>query len=294
MPLVTLKELLTHATQHSYGVPCLLGGDLEMVVGAIKAAEEVDAPIILCFNQSVTPTIPMEYGLPMIVEAARRARVPIATTLDHGQSLEAAMLAMHLGSSSVMFDGSLLPYEENVRQTKEVVRVAHAIGVSVEGELGRIGGSSIEMGLAYNGSEGNPEDFSTDPELAVDFVQRTGIDVLAIAFGNTHGPYRGEPKLDLSLLRKIRQLVDLPLVMHGGSGLDEEAYGEIIDSGISKINYYTAMARRASNEIKQMMADADPEACIYHDLISATTEFFYEETKTLLHTLRSAGQVCQN
>ncbi len=186
MSLATLKELMTDATERKYAVPCLMAGNLEMLVGTIKAAEELDSPLILCFNQSVTPTIPMETGIPMIVEAARRARVPIAATLDHGHSLEAAVRAIHLGSSSVMFDGSLLPYEENVRQTKDVVRVAHAVGVSVEAELGKVGGSSIKMGS----DEDQAEDLSTDPELAADFVERTGVDVLAIRMA----PIRGNRK----------------------------------------------------------------------------------------------------
>lgn len=291
MSLVTLKELLTDATQKKYGIPCLLGGNLEMVLGPIKAAEEVGAPLILCFNQSVTPTVPMEYGMPMIVDAAKRARVPIATTLDHGQSLEAVVQAIHLGSSSVMFDGSNLPYEENVRQTKEIIRIAHAVGVSVEAELGHVGGSSIEIGIDY-GNDG--EVFLTDPQMAVDFVEKTDVDALAIAFGNVHGVYRGDPKLDLPRVQQIHQMVDVPLVMHGASGLTDDDYPRIIDSGISKINYYTAMARRVSNNIKQMMATVDSETNIYHNLISNTIEFFYEDTKTLLDTLRCSGQVNKN
>lgn len=291
MPLVTLKELLTDAAQKKYGVPCLLGGNLEMVLGPIKAAEEVGAPLILAFNQSVTPTVPMEYGLPLIVRAAQQARVPIATILDHGPTLEAAVRAIHLGSSSVMFDGSNLPFDENVRQTREIVRIAHAVGVSVEGELGHVGGSSIEIGIDY-GSDGQL--FLTDPQLAVEFVEQTGVDALAIAFGNVHGVYRGDPHLDLARVRQIRQMVGAPLVMHGASGLTDSDYARIIDSGVSKINYYTAMARRVSNQVKVMMAEANPDTNIYHNLISATIDFFYHDTKQLLNTLRCSGQVKSN
>jgi fructose-bisphosphate aldolase class II len=205
--------------------------------------------------------------------------------------LEAAVQAIHLGSSSVMFDGSNLPFEENVRQTGEIVRIAHAVGVSVEGELGHVGGSSIEIGIDY-GSDA--ELFLTDPELAVEFVEQTGVDALAIAFGNVHGVYRGDPKLDLSRVQQIRQMIGVPLVMHGASGLTESDYANVIGSGISKINYYTAMARRVSNNVKELMAEADPETNIYHNLISATIDFFYKDTKKLLHTLRCSGQVKPN
>lgn len=284
MALVTLKELLTDAARSRYGIPCLLGGSLEMVLGPIKAAEEVGAPLILAFNQSVTPPVPMAYGMPMIVHAAKQARVPIATILDHGASLEAAVQAIHFGSSSVMFDGSNLPYEENIRQTKEIVRIAHTVGVSVEAELGHVGGSSIEIGIDYSTTNG--DNLMTDVGLAAEFVERTGIDALAVAFGNVHGVYRGDPHLDLTRVQQIRQKVDVPLVMHGASGLSDSDYANVIDSGISKINYYTAMGRRVSNDLKLMMAQADPETTIYHNIIAASIEFFYADTKKLLHTLR--------
>ena len=292
MPLVGIKEILVDARKKRYGVPCLLAGNLEMIIGQIKAAEAQKSPLILAYNSGVTPQVPMDLAMPLIVNAAGQADVPVASILDHGQSLDVAVQAIHLGSSSVMFDGSVLPYEENVKQTTEIVNVAHAVGVSVEAELGSVGGSSVEIGMNYElDSSRDPADYFTDPQMASDFVKRTGVDVLAIAFGNVHGVYRGEPKLDLSLVRQIRQEVEVPLVMHGASGLTDDDYVHIIDSGISKINYYTAMSRRVSNSIKEMMTAANPETNMYHDLISATIDFFYEDTKTLLHTLRCAGQV---
>ncbi len=153
MPLVGIKEILTEARRGQYGVLSLLGGNLDMVIGQVQAAEEQRAPLILAFNQGVTPQVPMELAMPMLVSVAQRARVPVATILDHGDSLESVVRAIHLGSSSVMFDGSTLPYEENVRQTQEVVRVAHALGVSVEAELGSIAGSAVETGGAAEPEE---------------------------------------------------------------------------------------------------------------------------------------------
>jgi fructose-bisphosphate aldolase class II len=153
MPLVNSKDILAEARAKKYGIPSLLAGNLEMIVGAIRAAEAKRSPLILAFNQEVTPEIPLDMGLAAAVGAARQATVPVATILDHGHSLVQVMQAIQVGSSSVMFDGSGLPYEENVKQTSEVVRVAHAVGVCVEAELGGIAGSSIEIGEA--GPEGH-------------------------------------------------------------------------------------------------------------------------------------------
>ncbi|MFC1975991.1 class II fructose-bisphosphate aldolase [Chloroflexota bacterium] len=286
MPLVGIKEILVDARKKKYGIPCLLAGNLEMIIGQIKAAEAQASPLILAYNSGVTPQVPMELAMPLIVNAARQARVPVASILDHGQSLEVAVQAIQLGSSSVMFDGSALPYEENVKQTKEIVRVAHAVGVSVEAELGSIGGSSVEIGMtSMVDSNVDPANYFTDPQRAADFVERTGVDVLAISFGNVHGPYRGEPNLDLNRVRTIYDLADIPLVMHGASGLINDDYGRIIASGISKINYYSAMGRSASQNLKRTMMEADDETMIYHQTISWGIDYFYMETKKLLDLL---------
>lgn len=283
MPLVSSKDILTQARKNRYGVPSLLAGNLEMVTGSILAAEARKSPLILPFNQEVTPQVPMELGIPMTVGAAKRATVPVAVVLDHGRSLEEIVKAIHLGASSVMFDGSSLPYEENVRQTKEVVRVARAVGVCVEAELGGIGGSSVDL------RDGGPESSTTDPEQAVDFVERTGVDALAISFGNAHGLYRGEPNLDLDRVRAIHAMVDVPLVMHGASGLTEEEYPEIIASGISKVCYYTAMGLGAADDLREMFADSDQDPVVYHHLISRSIDFFYAYTQWLLDLLGCSG-----
>ena len=295
MTLVNLKEMLAEARKKRYGVPSLLAGNLEMVIGQIMAAEAQRAPLILAFNQEVTPKVPIELGMPLAVDAAKKAKVPVATILDHGQSLEDVLKAIYLGTSAVMFDGSSLPYEENVRQTKEIVRVAHAVGVCVEAELGSIAGSVVELGSiagsAVDSEESGPESCFTDPELAVEFVERTGVDVLAISFGNVHGVYKGEPNLDLDRVRKIHAMTDIPLTMHGGSGLAESDYRKIVESGISKVGYYTAMGIGASNHLGRMMADAGQNAVVYHDIISWTIDYFYAETKKLLDILGCSGAV---
>jgi fructose-bisphosphate aldolase class II len=295
MPLIGIKEILTEARLKRYGVLSLLGGNLEMAIGHIAAAEKCRAPLILTFTQEVTPQVPMELGMPLLVSAARRAAVPVATILDHGHSLEDVVRAIHLGTSSVMFDGSTLPYEENVKQTKEVVRVAHTLGVSVEGELGTIGGSSIEIGAvtapAATSDDGADEDAFTDPKLALDFVERTGVDTLAISFGNVHGMYQGEPNLNLDLVREIFSLVDVPLAMHGASGLADGDYQKIVGSGISKINYYSAMGRRAASDIREMLADPSREEVIYHEIISRTIDYFEKDTAKVMALMGCIGAV---
>ncbi|MBP7962758.1 MAG: class II fructose-bisphosphate aldolase [Caldilineaceae bacterium] len=284
MPLVNSNAILAHARKHKYGIPSLLAGNAEMIVGQIKAAESLNAPLILAFNQGATPTIPLEIGMALAADAARKASVPVATILDHGANIEQIVVAMRNGTSSVMFDGSTLPYEENVRQTQAIVSIAHAVGVDVEAELGGVGGSSI-----YLGDEG-PGSSMTDPDQAVDFVERTGIDVLAISFGNSHGVYRTKPVIDLERVRAIHGRVSLPLVMHGGSGLEPDEYAAVIASGISKVCYYTVMGRAASRTILQKMNETDPETLIYHQIIAQATDFFTQATKELMTLLGCAGK----
>jgi fructose-bisphosphate aldolase class II len=286
MPLTGVKEILTKARRGRYGVLSLLGGNLDMVIGQVAAAEELRAPLILAFNQEVTPQVPLELAMPMLVNVASRARVPVATTLDHGNSLESVLRAIHLGSSSVMFDGSTLPYEENIKQTAEVVRVAHALGVSVEAELGSIAGSAAETGAPV-GDE--PESAHTDPDLAAEFVERTGVDALAISFGNAHGTYRGEPDLHLELVREIFASVEVPLVMHGASGLNDGEYQKIVEAGISKVCYYTAMGRRAAREIQGQLEGADQDGAVYHQIISWAIDAFRADTERVMALIGCIG-----
>jgi fructose-bisphosphate aldolase class II len=294
MPLVGIKEMLIEARRRRYGVLSLLGGNLDMVIGQVAAAEQLRAPLILAFNQEVTPKVPLELAMPMLVNAAKRAQVPVATTLDHGDSLESILKAIHLGTSSVMFDGSTLPYEENIAQTREVVRVAHALGVSVEAELGSIGGSAAEVGTSVplvDPGEGEPASTFTDPDMAAEFVHRTGVDALAISFGNAHGTYHGKPNLDLNLVRKIHSMVEVPLVMHGASGLADAEYARIVDSGISKVCYYTAMGKRVSNEITRMLTTPGRSGAVYHEIIAWAIDSFREDASRVMALVGCVGVV---
>ena len=286
MSLVGIKEVLTEARRGRYGVLSLLGGNLDMVIGQVAAAEKLRAPLILAFNQEVTPQVPLELAMPMLVNVASRARVPVATTLDHGGSLESVLRAIHLGSSSVMFDGSPLAYEENVRQTTEVVRVAHALGVSVEAELGSIAGSAAETGAPV---DHEPVSAFTDPALAAEFVERTGVDALAISFGNAHGTYRGEPNLDLDLVREIYALVEVPLVMHGASGLADDEYRKIVEAGISKVCYYTAMGKRVARDIYRRLEDVGQDDAVYHLIISWAIDAFRADTERVMALVGCIG-----
>jgi ketose-bisphosphate aldolase len=280
MALVNCKDILQEGRRKGYGVLSLLGGNIEMALGMIQAAEELNHPIILTFTQEVNLGIPLEIGMPMLVNAAQLARVPVGTILDHGSGLDMVIRAINCGTKSVMFDGSLLPYEENVRRTKEVVDYAHARGVCVEAELGSIGGSAVDPGSA------GPQSIYTDPQVAAEFVERTGVDYLAISFGNAHGVYRGEPHLDLERVRQIYQAVEVPLVAHGSSGLEEEMYPQLVQSGITKVCYYTAMARAAFRDLKSFTEHAGQDGA-YHDIIARSMDFFYQDTKRLLKLLGS-------
>lgn len=283
MPLVSSREILTQAREKKYGVPSLLAGNVELVIGSVMAAEQRKSPLILPFNQEVTPKVPMEIGIPLAANAAKRAKVPIAVILDHGKSLEDNVKAIHLGASSVMFDGSDLPYEENVRQTQEVVRVAHAVGVCVEAELGGLSGSAVDL------EDGGPANIFTDPDQAVDFVHRTGVDTLAISFGNAHGVYKGKPNLDLDRVRKIYAMVDVPLVMHGASGLAKDVYPRIVESGISKVCYYTAMGIGVASDFSKTLANGGHDTIVYHHLISQAIDYICEYTTGLLDLLGCSG-----
>lgn len=283
MTLVSTKDILVDARRRGYGVASLMGSDLGMVIGLVRAAEELRSPLLLVYNKDVNSSIPIELGMPMIANAARLAKVPVATVLDHGFDMEIICKAIEYGATTVMFDGSGLPYEENIARTCEAVAYAHARGVTVEAELGSISGSAIDY------QDAGPEARYTDPEVAADFVARTGVDFLAISFGNAHGIYRGTPELDLDRVRAVYARVDIPLVMHGASGLEFSAYPKIIQAGISKVCYYTAMARGAAHDIGGCLEKAWDSAA-YHDLINWSVDYHYRAGKELLTLFDSAGR----
>lgn len=284
MAHVNIKEILKDARRRKYGVANLYGGSVEQVLGQVRAAEIKKAPLILCYNHELCPSIPAEIGVPLIVKAAEYAKVPVATILDHGSELDLIIKTIHYGISGVMFDGSDLPYEENIKRTQEIVKIAHPLGVSVEAGVGQVGGSSIELG-----KESDIKNVMTDPDEAVDFVKRTNVDALDISFGNTHGVYKGIPMLDFERIKTIANAVDIPLVMHGGSGLDDSEYQLLIDCGISKFHFYTSIARREAMYIRDKALKADENDLITHKFMKWRIEFYTNETMKLMDLLKCSG-----
>ena len=232
MALVTMKQLLKQATAENRGCGAFSVGNMEMVKGAVMAAEELQTPIILQIAQVRLKHSPLHLMGPMMIQAAKEAKVDIAVHLDHGLTMDTVLQALELGFTSVMFDGSSLPFEENIRQVSEVVKTAAKYGATVEAELGVVGGS--EDGSTDHGIR------CTDPAEAETFVKETSIDALAVAIGNAHGNYPVAPRLAFDVLEEIHRRVDIPLVLHGGSGISDEDFQRAISLGIRKVNIATA------------------------------------------------------
>lgn len=260
-----MKALLDGAEKGGYAVGGFNCPTLENVLAVVKAAEECQKPVILSFPQVHEKTVPLEVIAPILLHAAREAGVPICVHLDHGSSLEYIRRALELGFNSVMYDGSRLPLEENIRRTREVVELARRYGADVEAELGGISGE--EAGIA-TGAEGAA--VLTDPEEAVRFAAETGIDSLAASIGTAHGFYTAPPKLDFRRMEEIHRRTGLPLVMHGGSGVSDADYALAIQKGIRKINYYSYMAKAGVEGVRGLMAQKDVK--YFHELALAAID----------------------
>lgn len=280
--LVTLKELLDQAKEEKKAVGAFNGTTLEAIRGIIQAAEELDTPVILQHAQSHDDMIDLEEIGPVMLYYAKRAKVPVALHLDHGSTLERCVQALRLGFTSVMYDASAKSFEENVEETKEIVKIAHAVGASVEAELGHIFTSEVVHGEGGDSDSKddyeNLDDIYTDPQVAKEFVEKTGVDCLAVAFGTTHGVYLTEPKLDLPRVARIRDAANVPLVMHGGSGVSDEDYKVAIENGICKVNYYTYMNTAGGRASKEYWADEE-KPLFYDSMSLAATEAIKEDVK---------------
>ena len=283
--LVSLKELMEDAEKGGYAVGAFNVSNLESLMAIMQAAEETGRGVILNYAEVHAPFLSMEQAALIMLDAAKKAKVPVCVHLDHGSSMESCIQAIRLGFTSVMLDASAEDYETNVRETKEIVRLAHSVGVTVEAELGHI--FSSDMGLAESPKEAetlesfdSAEDVYTDPAPAKDFVERTGVDVLAIAFGTTHGIYTKKPKLDLERITKIKEAIDIPFVMHGGSGLSKEEFQTAIRNGIRKINYYTYMTLAGGRAVKEALDQKSPDENIFfHDIPMIAVEAMKENVK---------------
>lgn len=232
MSLVTSKELLLDAQKGGYAIGAFNVENMEMVQAVVAAAQELKSPVILQTTPSTVKYADLEYFYANVKTAAEKASVPVVMHLDHGNSFELAMQALRAGYTSIMIDGSHDSYEENIAVSKAVVDACHPSGVPVEAELGKVGGKEDDL----DGGDGNPY---TDPKQAKEFVEKTGVDSLAVAIGTAHGIYSGTPKLDVDRLSEIKEVVSVPLVLHGTSGVPDEAVRECICRGICKVNYAT-------------------------------------------------------
>lgn len=248
MSLVKVKDLLAHAQEHGYGVPAINVFDYNSIKFAAMAAEEAKMPLIIQYFPGFDVHAPLIDIRNIAVAFARRATVPIAVHLDHSKNFEIAVSGLGARFPSVMVDGSALPYEENVALTLEVARCAHAMGVDVEAELGHVG-------VGMNLEDMTNTNHFTDPDQAVDFVKRTGADSLAIAVGNAHGNYIRTPELDFDRICKLREVLDIPLVMHGGSDIPDDQLARAVRCGMSKFNIATEYQRAFYNNMKDFFAD---------------------------------------
>ena len=244
MALYLMKEILADAEKRGYGVGYFNGVNSDMIRAYIRAAEDTHSPIIIGTAEGLLQYADIDWLTPILLSAARNARAPVAVHLDHTYSFDIIMKAMSAGFGSVMFDGSLLAYEENVRISADIARIAHPMGIGLECELGKVGG--LEEGGGVKG-----KNIYTDPAQATEFVEKTGVDFLAVSIGTTHGTYAETPRLDLELLAKIRKLVKTPLVLHGGSGLSDDDFKNSIRGGISKINIYTDVITAAIGTVRE-------------------------------------------
>ncbi len=239
--LVTLKEILDIAEEKQIAIGSFNASGLEAIEAELAAAEELQLPVIIQFAQCHEPWIPLKTIGPIMVEMAKKAVVPVCVHLDHGETLDYLQQALDIGFTGIMYDGSVLPYEENQANTKKAVEMAKKYGASVEAELGSMGKRESGSGADGAGVDDDTKIY-TDPDLAAKFVAETGIDALACSFGTTHGIYLTEPRLDFDVVKNVRAKTgNIPVVMHGGSGVSTEDYHKAVAAGVRKINYFTYM-----------------------------------------------------
>ena len=258
--LVTLNEIMAMAEERNCAIGAFNTPNLECITAVLTAAERLNVPVILSHAELHEPVAPLTVIGPVMVAAAKEAKVPVCVHLDHCETLDYMEIALKMGFTGVMYDGSALSYEDNVKNTRIAVAMAKEYGANVEAEIGtlpsREDGGAIAAGPVY-----------TDPELAAKFCAETGIDALAPSFGTAHGIYKSKPVLDIPRVKALSEKTGLPLVMHGGSGVSDEDYRKTIKNGIRKINYYSYMSKDAVKAVQKMLAEGD--VTYYHDLALA-------------------------
>ncbi|MBR2464521.1 MAG: class II fructose-bisphosphate aldolase [Clostridia bacterium] len=274
--LVNLKEILEIAERDNIAIGMFNATGFDSLQAVIAAAEELNQPVIIAHAEVHNVYNDISIVGPAMIAAAKNAKVPVCVHLDHGESMEMIWRALRIGFTSVMIDASALPYEKNLALTKQVTEMAHAMGVSVEAELGRLvtgeAGSTAEVN-----TEMKAEDFYTDPKEAEAFCRETGVDALAIAFGTAHGFYTAQPALDFDVVKNVKAATGLPLVMHGGSGVSEEGFKKAIAGGIRKINYYSYMSKAGYEAAKAEIEAGNSK--YLHDVEFAAMKAMKEDVK---------------
>lgn len=283
--LVNMNEVLRPAKKNKYAVGLFNAVNLELARGIIAAAESTQSPVIMGTAEVLLPYGPLEEVSYYLIPMAKKANVPVVVHLDHGLSYDLCIKALELGFSSIMYDCSTDSYEDNVRKVKEMADIAHSYGATIEGELGHVGDN--EGSAEGSDHLADPSKFFTDPKLAKDFVDKTGVDALAIAVGNAHGAYKLPPKLDFERIRTIANTVDVPLVLHGGSGLTDNDFRQAIKEGISKVNIFTDI-NIAAVEAEFKKFTSMEKGVI--DLIPAAVEAVKQETMKKMKLFGSDGK----
>jgi fructose-bisphosphate aldolase class II len=287
MVLVNAKELIKDAKARHYAIGSFNVTDIEMVRGIVSAAEKENSPVIIQFAELHDNYVPLDVIGPVMINVAKKASVPVVVHYDHGVTFDNIVKAMQMGFTSVMMDASQDDFETNMARTKEIVKIAKPLNISVEGELGPMnregGGDNVdyaELDKTY-----------TNPQEAKQFIEETGVDMLAVAYGTVHGVYTQAPKLNFDRLKEISDLVDFPLVVHGASGLRDEEYRKSVENGICKINYYSEMVHRVALEVQKRLTEGlNNKQLFISDVSPWEIELVEKEIRERLRVFGSAGK----
>lgn len=283
MMLVTGIELLKKANEEGYAVGAFNTNNLEITQAIVEAAEEMKSPAIIQVSEGGLKYAGIETISAIVRTLATKASVPIALHLDHGTDFNNVMKCLRNGWTSVMMDASKLPLEKNIEVTKNVVTIAHGMGVSVEAEIGKIGGTEDNVTVDER------EAAMTDPDEAYKFAKETGVDYLAISIGTAHGPYKGEPKLDFDRLKKIKEMLKMPIVLHGASGVPEADIRKAVSLGVNKINIDTDIRQAFAARLRELLKE-DEEVYDPRKILGPCKEAMKEVVKSKMRMFGSEGR----
>lgn len=276
--LVNLNAVLSKAQKENYAVGLFNTTDTDMLQAVVETAEELHSPVIIGTAEVLLPYGELKLIAPSLIRMAKNASVPVVVHYDHGLTFGRCMEALQLGFSSIMYDGSNHEESLNLQNTAEIVKIAHALGVSVEGEIGHVGNASE--------NDGAQTDLYTTPQEAIRFVESTGVDALAVAIGTAHGAYKTKPKLDIGRLSQIRKALDTPLVLHGGSGLSDEDFRDTIKNGIAKVNIFTDICVAGEKAMQKALAEGKS----YLEIRNEKVKFMKEAVKEKMQLFGSVGK----